>query len=352
MEIQTNCSLGERNSFGIEARASRFVEYDSVGELQAFLWQCQRDGDTTPLLHFGRGSNLLLLGDVDATVLHSRIRDVVITADEADNIYVRVGAGALWDAWLEYAIDSGWYGLENLSLIPGEVGASAVQNIGAYGVEAKDRIIYVDAVDLQTAEVRHFTAEELAYGYRTSRFKTDLRGRYAVTYVHFRLSHSFRPQLGYSGLTAELARRGIAEYDLTAHALRQIIIDLRRQKLPDPAQLGNAGSFFKNPVVQRADYDHVAAQTPGIEPPHYDLADGRVKIPAAWLIEQTGWKGRSLGKAAVYERQALVLVNTGGATGADILALCRHIQDDVKKRFGIILEPEVNFIGTTPESAH
>ena len=345
MEIQTDCSLRGRNTFGIEARASRIVDYDSVGELQAYLWERQREGDVSPLMHIGRGSNLLLLGDVEATVLHSRIRDVVITADEGDNIYVRVGGGALFDGWLEYAIDSGWYGLENLSLIPGEVGASAVQNIGAYGVEAKDRIIYVDAVDLQTAEVRHFTADELEYGYRTSRFKTDLRGRYAVTYVHFRLSHSFRPQLSYGGLKDELSARGIAEYDLTAQTLRQIIIDLRRRKLPDPEQLGNAGSFFKNPVVERGVYESIVAMMPGVVPPHYDQPDGSVKIPAAWLIEQAGWKGRALGPAAVYERQALVLVNTGGATGADILALCRRIQADVRARFAIDLEPEVNIVG-------
>lgn len=347
MEILTDCPLLGRNTFGIDVRASRLVEYDSVAELQDLLWQRQREGDTSPLLHFGGGSNLLLTGDISATVLHSRICDIEVTADEGDNVYVRVGAGVAWDAWVAFAIDSGWYGLENLSGIPGEVGAAAVQNIGAYGSEAKDSILYVDTVDLQMAEVRHFSASELDYGYRTSRFKTDLRDRYAVTHVHFRLSHSFRPQLNYGGLREAISHRGLQDYDLSADTLRQIVIDLRNQKLPDPASLGNAGSFFKNPIVEREVYERLAGEFvagAGCDVPHYDLSDGRVKIPAAWLIEQTGWKGRALGPAAVYEHQALVLVNMGGATGADILTLCHRIQDDVASRFGISLEPEVNIL--------
>ncbi len=342
MEILTNTSLAGYNTFGIDVQAARLVHYDSVEELQSLLWQREREGDTMPLLHIGGGSNLLFMGDVAATVLHSRIKDIVVTADEGDNVYVRVGAGVTWDAWVQYAIDSGWHGLENLSGIPGEVGAAAVQNIGAYGAEAKDAIIYVDTVNLQSAEVRHFAAGELDYGYRTSRFKTDLRGRYAVTYVHFRLSHSFKPQLGYGGLGSTLRERGIADYDLTPQALRQLVIEIRNSKLPDPAQLGNAGSFFKNPVVERDVYSRLAADYPTL--PHYDAGEGRVKIPAAWLIEQAGWKGQSLGPAAVHDRQALVLVNRGGATGADIAALSRRITDDVRTRFGIDIEPEVNFI--------
>ena len=344
MQTFTDCPLASRNTFGIDARARLWVEYDSVAELQDLIWQRQRQADATPLLHFGQGSNLVVMGDLDATVLHSRIRDIVVTADEGDNIYVRVGAGLLWDAWVAYTLDSGWYGLENLSGIPGEVVAASVQNIGAYGVEAKDSILYVDAIDLATAEVRHFSASELDYGYRHSRLKADLRGRYAVTHVHFRLSHSFRPRLDYGGLAAELRRRDIRDYDLTAPSLRRIVLDLRRDKLPDPSQLGNAGSFFKNPVVEGDVAARIAAANPGM--PRYDQPDGRVKIPAAWLIEQTGWKGRALGPAAVYERQALVIVNTGGATGADIAAITQRIRSDVEQRFGICLEAEAQFVGT------
>ena len=339
---QYNCSLKEHNSFGIEAKARQFVEYDSVEELQAFIRERATRGNTSPLLHIGGGSNLLFLNDFAGTVLHSRMHDIHVTADEGDNIYVRVSAGIVWDDWVQYAIDSLWYGLENLSLIPGEVGASAVQNIGAYGAEAKDFIIFVDTIDLQTGEVRHFTAEECCYGYRDSVFKHELRGRYAVTHVHFRLSHSFRPKLEYGGIRKALAERDFDEVNLTAEQLRQTIIEIRRAKLPEPSELGNAGSFFTNPIVPQETFEQLSNEYPNI--PHYEVDAEHVKIPAGWMIEQCGWKGKTLGKAGVYEKQALVLVNRGGATGADIAALCERIQADVKTKFGIDIVPEVNFI--------
>ena len=343
MTIQQNYSLREHNTFGIQTTAARFVEYDTVEELQAYVRQRAEAGDVSPLFHIGGGSNLLLLGDYEGTILHSRISEVTVTADEGEYVYVRVGASIGWDAWVQYAVDSHWYGLENLSLIPGEVGASAVQNIGAYGVEAKDVILFVDTVDLQTGDVRHFTADECRYAYRHSIFKDELRGRYAVTHVHFRLSHQFRPQLEYGGIRHALAGRGIEEVNLTAQQLRSIIIDIRRAKLPDPAVMGNAGSFFTNPIVPRAEWERIQRAYPDV--PHYDVDEDRVKIPAGWMIEQCGWKGRTLGKAGVYDRQALVLVNQGGATGQDILQLCKAIQHDVRERFGIDIVPEVNFIG-------
>lgn len=342
MTIKDNCSLREHNTFGIDAKACQFVEYDSVEELQAFVRERTTRGDASPLLHIGGGSNLLFLSDYDGTVLHSRMKEVHVTADEGDYVYVRVTAGITWDEWVQYAIDSHWYGLENLSLIPGEVGASAVQNIGAYGAEAKDVIIFVDTVDLQTGEIRHFTADECRYAYRDSIFKHELRGRYAVTHVHFRLSHSFRPRLEYGGIRQALAERGFDETNLTAEQLRQTIIEIRRAKLPEPSELGNAGSFFTNPIVPRERYQQLSAEYPNI--PHYEVDAQRVKIPAGWMIEQCGWKGKTLGRAGVYEKQALVLVNRGGATGADIQALCEQIQADVKAKFGIIITPEVNFI--------
>ena len=342
MKIEENCSLKEHNTFGIEAKARQFVEYDSVEELQAFIRERAARGDTSPLLHIGGGSNLLFLGDFEGTILHSRMHEIHVTADEGDNIYVRVAAGIVWDEWVQYAIDSHWYGLENLSLIPGEVGASAVQNIGAYGAEAKDFIVYVDTVDLQTGDVRHFTAEECHYGYRDSIFKRELRGRYAVTHVHFHLSHGFRPKIEYGGIRQALAERGIDETNLTAEQLRQTIIEIRRAKLPEPSELGNAGSFFTNPIVPRELFEQLSLEYPNM--PHYEVDAQRVKIPAGWMIEQCGWKGKTLGKAGVYEKQALVLVNTGGATGTDIAALCERIQADVKTKFGIDIVPEVNFI--------
>lgn len=342
MRKEENCSLRERNTFGIEVKARQFVEYDSVEELQTFIRQRTTAGDTSPLLHIGGGSNLLFLNDFEGTVLHSRMKEIHVTADEGDDVYVRVTAGIAWDDWVQYAIDSHWYGLENLSLIPGEVGASAVQNIGAYGSEAKDFIIFVDTVDLQTGEIRHFTAEECRYGYRDSIFKHELRGRYAVTHVHFRLSRSFRPKLEYGGIRRALAERDIDEVNLTPDQLRQVIIEIRRAKLPEPSELGNAGSFFTNPIVPRQTFERIIAEHP--DAPHYEVDTDHVKVPAGWMIEQCGWKGKSLGRAGVYEKQALVLVNRGGATGQDIAALCKRIQADVRAKFGIDITPEVNFL--------
>jgi UDP-N-acetylmuramate dehydrogenase len=342
MRLQDHCPLKKYNTFGIDATADRMMEYESVEELQAFIQQRLSEGNTTPLLHIGDGSNLLFLHDFKGTILRSGMKEIHVTADEGDYVYVRVTAGIVWDDWVQYAVDSNWYGLENLPLIPGTVGASAVQNIGAYGVEAKDFIIFVDTVDLQTGEVRHFTAEECRYGYRDSAFKHEVKGRYAVTHVHFRLSHSFRPNLEYGGIHKALAERDIDETNLTAEQLRQTIIEIRRAKLPEPSLLGNAGSFFTNPIVPKATFERLLNENPNM--PHYEVDNSSVKIPAGWMIEQCGWKGKTLGKAGVYERQALVLVNRGGATGADIKALCERIQEDVEARFGIHIEPEVNFI--------
>lgn len=343
MIVKDNYSLAEHNTFGIAATAAHFVEYDSVDELQLFIGRRTANGDTSPLLHIGGGSNLLFLSDYNGTVLHSALKDITVTADEGEYVYVRVSAGLAWDEWVQYAVDSHWHGLENLSGIPGEVGASAVQNIGAYGAEAKDFILFVDAVDLETGAIRHFTVEECRYGYRDSVFKQELRGRYAITHVHFRLTHDFRPNLEYGGIRRAIEARGIEEVNLTAEQLRETILEIRREKLPEPSVLGNAGSFFKNPIVERTVFERLQQAYP--EAPHYDVDEQRVKVPAGWMIEQCGWKGKTQGHAGVYEKQALVLVNTGGATGKEISDLCTSIQADVEARFGIRIEPEVNFIG-------
>jgi UDP-N-acetylmuramate dehydrogenase len=225
-------------------------------------------------------------------------------------------------------------------LIPGEVGASAVQNIGAYGVEAKDVIALVEAIDLSNGQKRVFGTEECNYAYRQSIFKNALKGKYAITYVTYRLSKTFLPRLDYGNIRVELSQRGIDEP--TALQLRQVIIDIRRQKSPDPAVEGNAGSFFMNPVVSRSQYEQLLAQYPDM--PHYPVDAAHEKIPAGWLIDKCGWKGRSLGPAGVHSRQALVLVNRGGATGSDIVRLCEAVRSDVKTRFQIDIYPEVNII--------
>lgn len=339
MKRYDNYSLLSHNTFGIDARCRGFAEYNTPEELIQILAESQ----DLPLLHVGGGSNLLFLKDFDGLVLHSAIRGIEVEEQGAD-VLLRVGAAVVWDELVDYAISHGWYGLENLSLIPGEVGASAVQNIGAYGAEAKDYIERVDCMNLETGERRTFTNEECQYAYRHSLFKTsEHRGRWAVLYVTFRLSTTFKPRLDYGGIRAELERQSIAIDTLTARQLRDIVIDIRRFKLPDPAVQGNAGSFFTNPVVPRSQYEALVQQYPSM--PHYDVDAEHVKIPAGWLIEQCGWKGRSLGPAGVHSRQALVLVNLGGATGADIIRLCRAVQDDVRQQFGIDIQPEVNFIG-------
>ena len=251
---------------------------------------------------------------------------------------MRVGAGVVFDDWVEYAIRHGWYGAENLSLIPGEVGASAVQNIGAYGAEVKDLIDQVETIEVGTGKKHVFTREECHYGYRYSRFKGEWKGRMVVTHVTFVLSKTFTPKLDYGHIREELAASGIQQP--TAQELRDVIIRIRQSKLPDPKVEGNAGSFFMNPVVERDCFNRLKAQYPTM--PHYEVDGGHVKIPAGWMIEQCGWKGKSMGRAGVHDKQALVLVNRGGATGAEVLALCEQVRADVKEKFGVDIHPEVN----------
>lgn len=322
------------NTFGIDAKARLYVEYGSEDELLSLLPELSAE---LRLLHVGGGSNLLFTSDFDGVVLHSGIRSIEVVGEDDDFVLLRVGAGVVWDDFVAHCVAHGWSGVENLSLIPGEVGASAVQNIGAYGVEAKDVIVSVETIGLRTACRRVFQNEECRYGYRQSVFKQELRGQYAVTYVTYRLSKRFVPHLDYGNIRAELAD---AE-PLTPQHVRDAVIRIRQHKLPDPAVQGNAGSFFMNPVVSREKFESLQAAYPQI--PHYDAPDG-VKIPAGWLIEQCGWKGRAEGRAAVHDRQALVLVNLGGATGADILHLSAVVCDAVWQKFGIRIHPEVNVI--------
>ncbi len=340
MMFETNYSLKHHNTFGIDARCQRYVEYAGVEELQSALARLQAAGETR-LLHIGGGSNLLFTTDFPGTIVHSAIRGMQVTREADGQAWVRVGAGEDWDMFVSRCTATGLYGLENLSLIPGEVGASAVQNVGAYGVEACQFIDTVETVSLRDGEARTFAVEECHYAYRSSIFKQALRGQYAVTHVTFRLSRTFRPNLDYAAVARELSARNVAPETLTAMQLRQIICEVRRAKLPDPAKTGSAGSFFMNPVISPAQWERLQAEWPGA--PHYVVADG-VKVPAGWLIEQAGWKGRRLGAAGVWPKQALVLVNLGGATGSDILQLCNAIRHDVKRKFGIDLTPEVNFI--------
>ncbi len=327
--------LTHHNTFGIKAKCRRFIEFDCVDDLRNILNGLTESDQ--PLLLLGGGSNLLLTQDYPGTVLHSAIKGWEAQSVEGGTL-LRVGSGETWDSIVALCVAHGWYGAENLSLIPGEVGASAIQNIGAYGVEAKDIIYKVEAVEVKTGCTVSFSNQECGYAYRQSRFKGEWLNRYIITHVTYRLSSTFTPRLDYGNIRSELEKQGIGSP--TAAQLRNTIIAIRRTKLPDPEVEGNAGSFFMNPVVGRETYEKLAAAYPSM--PHYPQPDGHEKIPAGWLIEQCGWKGRSLGHAGVCSTQALVLVNKGGATGLEVLNLCKTIQRDVKSKFGIDIMPEVN----------
>ncbi len=330
------------NTFGIEAQCRELITYDSEEALRQALAYIRRQYEGLPVLHIGCGSNLLFLNDYNGIVLKSGIKGVHLTDETESEVRVEVGAGEVCDDFIAQAIGHGWYGLENLSLIPGQIGAAAVQNIGAYGVEACNVIEEVRGISLKDGIARTWKKDECKYGYRQSIFKEELWGKYAITRVTFRLSKHFKPNLQYGGLTKAVEQAGLTEDTLTAEQLRQIIIDIRKAKLPDPKEQGNAGSFFKNPIVSKEKAEQLLTQYPAM--PNYPAEEGKVKLAAGWLIEQAGWKGRSLGPAAVHDRQALVLVNKGGATGKDIQRLCEAITKDVNERFGIELSPEVNFI--------
>lgn len=329
---QENYSLLRHNTFGIDAKCKRFIEYSSVEEAQQVA-RMITDADR-PLLILGGGSNLLLIGDYNGTVLHSGIRFL----EQTDECHVRCGSGFIWDDVVDYCVANNLYGAENLSIIPGEVGASAVQNIGAYGAEAKDLIECVEAVEIETGQICRFTNTECAYSYRQSKFKHAWKNRFLITAVTYKLSKTYNPKLDYGNIRVALAAKGID--NPTAMQLRETIIDIRNAKLPDPKVLGNAGSFFMNPVVSTHKYNQLAQQYVGM--PHYTIDSEYEKIPAGWLIEQCGWKGKALGKAAVHNKQALVLVNCGGATGSEVVQLYKTIQHDVKQKFDIEIKPEVN----------
>ena len=327
-------SLLPYNTFGIDVSASRFLEYASVAELKEYIAQ---GAVTTPFLHIGGGSNLLFTKDYDGLILHSRIGGIEVTAEDSQTVSLRVGAGVVWDDFVACCVEHGWYGAENLSLIPGEVGASAVQNIGAYGVEVKELITAGETVNVQ-GYGRVYSVEECEYAYRSSIFKRPENKSVFVTYVRFRLSKEERYTLDYGTIRQELAKYPAP----TLPIVRKVIIEIRESKLPDPKVMGNAGSFFMNPIVAKEKLEALQRDYPRI--PYYELPDGRVKIPAGWMIDQCGWKGKSLGPAAVHDKQALVLVNRGGAKGSDIVALSDAVRASVRDKFGIDIHPEVNVI--------
>jgi UDP-N-acetylmuramate dehydrogenase len=334
LPIERDVSLRGYNSFGLPAVARRLVRVASDADVRRVV--DHPEFGRAPKFILGGGSNIVLTHDVESLVVKIEVRGRRLVQERPDAWIVEAGAGETWHDFVAWTLQQGWPGLENLALIPGTVGAAPVQNIGAYGVELKDRFESLDAVDLVTGRSVLLDAAMCHFGYRDSVFKNVLAGKSIITRVRFRVPRPWQPVLGYLDLERKLHETGITHPD--AQQIFDWICAIRRAKLPDPAEIGNAGSFFKNPVVSAEQCRDIIGRDPEIV--HYALPDGRFKLAAGWLIDACGWKGKSVGRAAVYERQALVLVNRGGASGAEVVTLARAIQESVYGRFGIRLEPE------------
>jgi UDP-N-acetylmuramate dehydrogenase len=337
----TNADLGPLNTLALPARATHLAHITETAQLPALA--ADPRWHDTPRFVLGGGSNLVLSGDFDGLMLHMAIAGRELAGEDADAWYVRAGAGVIWHELVDWTLAQGWPGLENLSLIPGTVGAAPIQNIGAYGLELADRFHSLQACDMQSGEMVRFDHDACRFGYRDSVFKQEgwhLEGRFVITEVTFRLPKVWQPLTRYADIHAELDARGIASPN--APQIADAVIAIRQRKLPDPAVIPNVGSFFHNPVVDRVAAENLARNFPAL--PRYPQADGRVKLAAGWLIEQAGWKGRDLGPAGMYEKQALVLINRGGAVGNDVLALASAVQSDVRKKFDIELTPEPIFL--------
>lgn len=324
------------NTFHLPAKARYFVEYINTERLIEALKSPITQQNA--LLHIGGGSNLLFTQDFDGVVLHSAICGIVKVKEDDQYVYLKAGAGVVWDDFVAYCVDHELYGAENLSLIPGEVGAAAVQNIGAYGVEIKDLIEEVIAIEIDSCEERIFSNSACQYAYRESIFKKELKNRYIITHVLFRLKKQGSFNLEYGNIKESLA----GDEPITLKRVRESIIQIRMSKLPDPHVMGNAGSFFMNPYVAKSHYETLKKVYPTL--PHYPISETLVKVPAAWLIEQCGWKGKIIGDASVHDKQCLVIVNRGHAKASDIVTLSAEIQKSVAEKFTIQLTPEVIFI--------
>lgn len=338
MTIQQNISLKPYNTFGLDATAKFFVEIQSVEELVEMLQN--PDFLSTEKLFLGGGSNMLLTKDFDGLVIKINIKGIHKNFEDNTHIHIQAGAGEVWHELVMYCVDNQYAGMENLSLIPGTVGAAPMQNIGAYGVEIKDIFEELQALNLETLAIETFKLADCYFGYRESVFKHEFKGKYVITSVTFKLTKEPIFKVGYGDIQKTLEEMGVKE--LSIKAITDAVISIRRSKLPDPAEIGNSGSFFKNPEIPKTQYDTLKAQFENI--PSYPINESTVKVPAGWLIEQAGWKGFRDGQIGVHARQALVLVNYGGGTGEQIKALSEKVQASVFEKFGIKLSAEVNFI--------
>lgn len=339
--IEREANLGRHNSLALPGSAALYAYITASSQL-ASLRNSPAVAERRRFV-LGGGSNLVLTGDYDGLVVHMAIAGRALLGEDAEAWYVRAGGGERWHDFVQWTLAQGWPGLENLSLIPGTVGAAPIQNIGAYGLEVAERFHCLDAFDMQTGETTRFDRAACRFGYRDSVFKQEgwhRDGRFVVTGVSFRLAKQWQPLTRYADIALELDTQNITAP--SAQDVANAVIAIRQRKLPDPAQVPNAGSFFHNPVVDATTVQALLAKHPNM--PHYPQADGRCKLAAGWLIEQAGWKGKNLGPVGMYEKQALVLVNRGGATGADVTALMHAVQRDVRSTFGVTLTPEPIFI--------
>lgn len=335
MELKTDVSLKKYNTFGVEAKSKKFCEVSSIDSLIEIVSQ-----NKLPLLILGGGSNILFTKNFEGLVLKNNIQGIELLKEEGNDVYLKVGAGENWHDFVLFCVENNYGGIENLSLIPGKVGASPMQNIGAYGVEVKDVIVEVEALNIRNLSVRTFSNKECEFGYRSSIFKTTEKGNYIITSVIYRLSKVPRVNTSYGAIESELKRLRIN--NPTIKQISQAVINIRNSKLPNPAEIGNSGSFFKNPIVSLNVKNKLLAEYPSM--PHYLQTTGEFKIAAGWLIELNGWKGKRINNYGVHNNQALVLVNYGGAEGKDILKLSEDIIQSISKKFEIILEREVNII--------
>ncbi len=335
--VQENISLKPFNTFGIDVEARYFGKFDSINALQVLLKQKK----TQELLLLGGGSNVLFTQDYSGTVLLNCIKGIKKIDEDEKSVWLKVGAGEQWHGFVEYCLEHNYGGVENLSLIPGTVGAAPMQNIGAYGVEVKDTIEEVEALEIATQTMKIFDNAACKFGYRESIFKHTLKNQFIITSVTFRLEkHPNTFYIEYGAIQKILRQKGITQ--LNIQAISQAVCEIRQSKLPDPAKIGNGGSFFKNPTIYTTQFRKLIQTYPDM--PSYYLSPMELKLPAAWLIEQAGWKGKSEGQAGVHHQQALVLVNLGNATGSDILALSKKIQESIFEKYQIRLQPEINIL--------
>ena len=338
--IQENISLKKLNTFGIDVVAKYFATFNSIDKLDELLEPKRQPAGNSQLLTLGGGSNILFTKNFDGLVLKNEIKGIAIVNEDDNYVYIKAGAGENWHQFVLHCINNNWAGVENLSLIPGNTGASPMQNIGAYGVEIKEVFYSLEAYHLKEKKIVQFNIGDCAFGYRESVFKKKLKNEFVITNVVFRLNKQPKFNTSYGAIEKELEKMGVKE--LSIKAISDAVINIRSLKLPNPAEIGNAGSFFKNPEVEDSAFEVLLSKFPGIV--GYKLPNGNVKLAAGWLIEQCGWKGYRDGDAGCHANQALVLVNYGNAKGDAIYALSEKIIASVKEKFGVVLEREVNII--------